>query len=189
MAKIYRYFYGIIVQNYVNITKRNIIFRDPLGFVSLLQPGDSIATYYKRNSVTDAHHIINFLFKYGHKGWICVDIGANKGSVSIPLWQIVGVQEGKVISIEPDPKNFDRIKTNFCLNNLPDFYIENVAISNENGETELRIYPKCNGWQTFGNPSFAFDYESYLIKVPTIRFDTLMKKHSIGYIHIVKIDT
>jgi len=182
-------FFGFIVQIYVKISKRNIIIQDPSGFKFQLQPGDEIAFYYKRKSVTDATNIIKFIRQYVQKNWVCVDIGANKGAVSMPLWQMVGTKEGKVISIEPDPNNIGKIKTNFSLNNIPDWYIENVALSNQEGETELRIYPKCNGWQTMGNPSFAADYESYLVRVPTTRFDTLMNTLNIETIQFVKIDT
>jgi len=40
-----------------------------------------------------------------------------------------------------------------------------------------------------GNPSFAADYESYLVRVPTTRFDTLMNTLNIETIQFVKIDT
>ena len=142
---------------------------------------------WKRGSVTDAKHIVRYVLEHVQPGWTCVDLGANVGAVSIPLWKKVG-PDGRVISVEADPSNIARIRANLNLNNCPEGSVVNVAIANRKGTVQLRCYPAANGWQTLGNPSFAKDYQSFVIDVPAITFYELAESYGLESVDFVKID-
>lgn len=171
----------------LKIGQKPIIFTDWARNLYWQYPNDNIRYNWKRKSVTDAKHIVRYIFDNVKRGWICVDIGANIGAVSIPLWSKVG-STGSVYSVEPDPSNIDKIKSNLKLNNFPRDSVVNIAISDKKGVMPLRIYPDFNGWQTFGNPSFAKEYKSYVIEVPVISFEEFMETCKIKSVDFVKID-
>jgi FkbM family methyltransferase len=171
----------------VRKSNKPIVFRDWAGHLYWQYPGDHIRNNWKRKSVSDANHIIRYILNHVKPGWTCIDIGANIGSVSIPLWKRVG-PTGRVISVEADPNHIDKIKANLRLNNCPDNYVDNVAIAESKGTVQLRCYPESSGWQTLGDPSFAKDHTSVVIDVPAINFEELLEIHRLGSVDFVKID-
>jgi|GEM_PF-1845533 len=181
------FFLGKTIEIWVNLSHRSIEFRDKYGFNIYLKPGDEISLYYNRRSITDSTNIIDFLFMNCKEKSICFDLGANMGSISLVMWRKAGIN-GKVISIEADPYNIDRIKTNLLLNNFPTNYVKNVAIADKEGVLQLRRYIGINGWQTVGNPTFAESYDCELIKVSAISFSNLMDEYNLDSVDIVKID-
>lgn len=60
------------------------------------------------------------------KGDIYLDIGANVGYFTLLASQCVGL-EGKVISIEADPKTFEKLLYNIKINSCQNVYARNVA--------------------------------------------------------------
>ena len=179
---------GIVLELRLKIGRKPIIFKDWVGNRYWQYPNhNNIRHNWKRKSVTDASHIVQYILDNVQPGWTCVDIGANIGAVSVPLWSRVG-PGGSVISIEADPSDVDKIKANLKLNGCPEDYVVNVAIADKKGVMQLRVYPECNGWQTLGNPSFAKNYESYVIDVPVINFDEFADTYKIKTADFMKID-
>ena len=179
---------GVMLQQRLDRCGRPLIFRDWAGHHYWQYPGlDNIRFNWKRGSVTDAKHIVRYVLEHVQPGWTCVDLGANIGAVSIPLWKKVG-PDGRVISVEADPSNIARIRANLNLNNCPEGSVVNVAIANRKGTVQLRCYPAANGWQTLGNPSFAKDYQSFVIDVPAITFCELAESYGLESVDFVKID-
>jgi FkbM family methyltransferase len=66
-----------------------------------------------------------------------VDVGANIGSVALTAWSVVG-PSGKIVAIEPHPRIFRYMTTNFTLNGLTNAYTFNVAVGAKSGEAILR---------------------------------------------------
>jgi FkbM family methyltransferase len=77
----------------------------------------------------DCYNITNAFQALGiERTKILLDIGANIGTIGI-----YAVSQGlakKCIAFEPEPRNFELLKTNVCLNGLSDqFTLHNVALS------------------------------------------------------------
>lgn len=187
LSLLWRGLCGLMVERWVNLTHNSLEFTDWLGFHYQLLPGDEIGVYWKRQSVTDATHIIRFMLKNITEGPTCIDIGSHIGGVSVPMWSKVCLT-GKVISVEADPRNIERIKANLRLNGYPQDCVVNAAITDKKEIVQLRCYEGINGWQTLGNPSFAASYRSFLIEVPAMTFCDLVENYGLGSVDLVKID-
>lgn len=74
--------------------------------------------------------------KHLHAGDVYVDVGANIGYYTLIAAQRVGPQ-GKVIAYEPDPDNFELLKTNVALNALAQVQIFPYALYDKNADGEL----------------------------------------------------
>lgn len=180
-------FTGIFIERKLKWKGKPIILRDWAGYRYWQYPKDNVRLNWKRKAVSDANNIVQYIKHNIKQGWICFDIGANIGAISIPLWSKVGYH-GKVISVEADPANIDKIKANLKLNNCPQDYVFNVALADKKGILPLRCFPGCNGWQTLGNPIFAKEYKSHVIEVPAISFEDLMETYKVDTVDFVKID-
>lgn len=182
-------FPGLLVAIKAKLDKKAIIFSDQYGFKYWLDPNqDRIYLNWKRKAVLDSVGVINFIFKYIQPNQICVDIGAANAGVSVPLWSKVGAA-GKVISIEADPTKINKIKKNLLLNNYPDTYVVNKAISSINEVRKFRCFPDSPGWNTFGDPPVAQIFKSFCIDVECINLETLLNSYELKYVDFVKIDT
>ena len=133
-----------------------------------------------------------------------LNIGAMDGVMFDEMIGYTQLYGFNVLYVEPIPYLFERLKTN--LKNIGLF--ENSAISDYNGEIEMltikrevidnglvhncfygmsAVYPPKNGLGSeFDRPTV----ESYgeLIKVPCITFETLLNKHNIQEIDVIKVD-
>lgn len=184
---LWRKLIGSIVELWVNTTGKSVIFTDWAGYRYRQFRGDDIRFCWKFNSATDSTDVVRYILNNAKQGWTCVDVGAKIGSISVPMWSKVG-SAGKVISVEADPRNIERIKSNLSLNGYLQDYVVSAALTDTKGTLQLRCYEGINGWQTLGNPSFAESYKSFFIEVPAISFSDLMEMFGLGSIELVKID-
>jgi len=182
----YRGLCGKIVELGVNFRQQPIVFQDRNGFRFQLLPGDEISSYWKRRSVTDSINVVDFILENIKKDSVCIDIGSHIGGISIPLLYMSGL-DGKVISVDADPHNVERIKTNLEINDYPK-NVKHAALTDKKGVVQLICYVGINGWQTLGNPHFAEGYKSSLIEVPAISFSDLMEEFGLESVDFVKID-
>lgn len=72
---------------------------------------------------------MSFLEKYVSPGDTFYDIGANIGPFSL----LLGSNGANVFAFEGHPKTTERLKHNFCINNLPDQQAMNLAVSDSSG--------------------------------------------------------
>lgn len=121
------------------------------------------------------------------KDKIIMDVGANHGIFSVPA-SMLGY---KVIGFEPVESNFDNLREARVENNLVDFEMFNVALSNENGVKDIYV-PEC-----LDNASFSSDaaianmkHKEYQVeKVFTVRFDDWIRDNpQYSNIGLIKID-
>jgi len=110
-----------------------------------------------------------------------VDIGANIGVYTVLASEKVG-GEGKVVAIEPEPKNYSQLLENIKLNNFHNVIPQNIALTDHEGFEKLYLH-------SFGDPSLVFqgDKNSY-IKVPVKTLDNLLEELDLKRIDIIKID-
>lgn len=126
-------------------------------------------------------------FKYFKpvQGDVVIDIGAHIGAYTLKASELVGA-EGKVISIEPDPRNFEILEKNIQLNKLANVIALPYVISDIDGATDLYLT---------ADPLFSSVYASRIrgdltdkISVKSMRFDTLMRNLRLDRINWIKVD-
>ena len=117
------------------------------------------------------------------KGMNVVDIGANIGVYTVLAAEKVG-ENGKVVAIEPEPKNYKQLLENIKLNNFQNVIPKNIALTDHEGLEKLYLS------SSFAGHSLVFheDEDSY-INIPVTTIDKLVDELNIKRIDIIKIDT
>jgi FkbM family methyltransferase len=77
-------------------------------------------------------------------GDVCYDIGANLGFFSVLLARLAG-PTGSVYAFEPVPQNVALIERNARLNQMATVKVQNVAVSNKDGSSELLLARHVGG--------------------------------------------
>lgn len=80
-----------------------------------------------------------------------VDVGANAGFFTVIAARLVGAG-GVVHAFEPEASNFQRLKQNVALNGLANVELHEVAVGDQNVETELYINSDNDGGHALWNP-------------------------------------
>lgn len=128
------------------------------------------------NSVKE-YWYINYVPRSGD---IIFDIGAGQGEDSIPFSYHVG-NEGKVISIEANPKSFTFLKSECEVNNLKNIIPLNIAITDLNQD----VYIEDNGdWIS----NALSDHKNNGIKIKGNTLDSICSKLNINKINFLKMN-
>jgi len=116
-----------------------------------------------------------------------LDIGANLGFYSIILGKFLekSASNYRVISIEPSPREFDRLKKNLEVNNLKNVILSNIALSDLNDRLNFFIASNKTGHSSLEKPE---EDSSSQIIVNTMKLDDFLKKIKIEKVDIMKID-
>jgi FkbM family methyltransferase len=114
------------------------------------------------------------------KGWTVVDAGAFIGWYTLIASKRVGV-EGKVVAIEPEPRNFSILLKNIRDNGLRNVIPLNLALSDKDGYELLSINPSPAGHSIVSSSS-----QRILVKARKI--DTLLTELNIERVDLFKID-
>ena len=72
------------------------------------------------------------------EGMNIVDVGANIGAYTILAAEKVG-KDGKVIAIEPEPRNYEQLLENIKLNNFQNVIPKNIALTDHEGFEKLSL--------------------------------------------------
>ena len=146
--------------------------------------------YFSRNERKEIEFIKN---KIKNNTWF-VDIGSNIGLYSLNISNLNNkYKKVKTLSIEPNPKIYQRLKKNYKLlvsqnkfvrNN---FLLKNFAIGDkeEIGNIDMKV-PHANV-KIIKNKKF--NVKKNIIKVKIIKLSSLLKKYKIKNISCIKIDT
>jgi len=112
---------------------------------------------------------------------VFIDLGAGIGKYSIIIGNMMG-NKGKVIAIEPEPKNFKILKKNIELNSLTNVIPINLACSKN--EEKHFFYLDNKGVQ--GHSLIKRTKIKKIIK--TKRLDNVLKDLKIKKVDLMKID-
>jgi FkbM family methyltransferase len=123
-----------------------------------------------------------FLMKRIPANSVMLDLGANIGSVVIPIGK--KRKDLKVICVEASPWVFDYLKKNVELNGLTNIELLNRAILDTDDQAIDFFAPT----EKFGKGSLTPHYTNTSVKVSTIRIDSLLKEKNISKVGIIKID-
>ncbi len=116
------------------------------------------------------------------KDWIICDIGAYIGYHTTLFSKLTG-ENGKIISVEPEPNNYKLLKKNIRLNNLNNVTTYSIAISDKKGKGII-YSPNENAPDS---RIFKVPGENrHETKVKTDTLDNLLRKEK--KINLIKID-
>lgn len=126
--------------------------------------------------------LVEFLDKSISPNGVFIDVGANIGSISIPL--ALKRPDIRIIAIEASSWIFDILKLNIDYNRVSNIFPINYAVFGESGK-EMAIYaPK----DLFGKGSLKPIFTKEAELVETITIDDVIKKFSIGDVDFLKVD-
>jgi len=117
------------------------------------------------------------------EGDVILDIGANIGIFSIKAAKAVG-ESGKVIAIEPEPKNIKILNEN--LRNLKNILIIPKALGNSSGKTNFLIGIHSGSHKI--NTHIRKESTEKIISVPIEKIDNLIGELNIKKINFLKMD-
>ena len=115
-------------------------------------------------------------------GMTVVDIGCNIGYFALLEAKCVGPC-GKIIAIEPEPGNARLFQSNLRANRYRNVEFHQVAISNRNGTSALRISDKSNRHSLSSVPWRTTD-----LCVPVCTLDSLLSKNPPESVDLVRMD-
>ncbi len=144
--------------------------------------------------------VTRFLAKVIRTGDICIDVGANVGYFSVLLSDAVG-PHGRVIALEPEAGNFERLSEHARRNGLNQLVPLRIACGKEDGTGTLHINPLNHG----GNSMLPFSAfrsrgKAITLEDATRRFgalteevdvrslDSLIGEYAVERIAFLKID-
>ncbi|WP_339223904.1 FkbM family methyltransferase [Paenibacillus sp. FSL H8-0332] len=119
------------------------------------------------------------------EGFEVLDIGANYGWYSTLFAQAVG-QSGRVHSFEPVSPTFAELSRNIQLNNLQNVILNQVALSDYNGEADIYLPVRSGSEDAALIIDPALQHETYRCRVQTL--DTYIEQQQISHIDLIKID-
>lgn len=121
------------------------------------------------------------------KGQTVVDVGANVGQFTLWAAKRVGT-EGMVVAFEPDRSSFEKLLKNVQLNSLQGVLLENIALSNYDGEAILHLNDELD--DNKGQSSLSrLTHHRRTQPVICQKLDNFLSQQRIRKVHVVKIDT
>lgn len=113
---------------------------------------------------------------------VFLDLGANIGSISIPLCR--KRPDVKLVCVEAAPWIFEFLQKNLARNNMHEVVAVNKVLFYSD-EEEVNFYSPED---KFGKGSLSPVFTDKLVKVRTIKVDTLVKSLKIDKVDVIKID-
>lgn len=111
-----------------------------------------------------------------------IDIGANIGSISIPVCTLR--KDTTALCIEASPRVFRYLEHNRQLNSRDNMILVNRAVTDQDGQ-QLRFYSPED---KFGKGSLVNVYTNNYETVTSITIDHLLKQQGIRQIDFIKVD-
>jgi FkbM family methyltransferase len=113
-----------------------------------------------------------------------IDVGANNGYFTCLLAKLAGTS-GKVVAVEPEPRNRQLLERNVRKNGLTNVRVHGFAVGATDGMARMGIYKAANR----GRHSLV-DLESCkkFIQVPVRRLDDLVEKENVKAWALTKLD-
>ena len=118
------------------------------------------------------------------EGMVVVDIGSNLGYYAIPAARLV-TPSGKVMAIEPEPKNFAALRRNVEANRIENMILIPSAIGSTDSMGKLYLAPVSN---THTLRPTEHQRLSQYIEVPVKRLDTLVQAAGLTRVDFIRMD-
>jgi FkbM family methyltransferase len=121
-------------------------------------------------------------------GMTVLDGGANEGAYTLFLAARVG-REGRVLAVEPSPRELERLKANVALNGMPQVTVIEAALAEQPGEVELLLAePHHAGQNTLGGFAYPGMVAAGSLRVAATTVDALAKAQNLASLDMIKLD-
>jgi len=142
--------------------------------------------------VTGIEDLLAVLTAFLEPGGVALDVGANVGTVTVPLAQAAQRVGARVIAFEPFPNNVEWLHQNLQLNNLEQLVtVVESGLSSVSGEATLLLREDFESGATVGNSSVAEPGNAEHFRRVTIQLNTLdalWPTYGSPRLDIIKID-
>ena len=144
-----------------------------------------LAEYNQRRAYFGCHEEaeIRMLRKRLQPGMVVVDVGANLGYHTALFASAVG-KDGMVLSVEPAPPVFARLKAMVDENHLSQVRILNAALSDKRGELQLNVLSPSSNFSSTAAPLPGGD----AFMVPAMMLDDVLDEAGIQSVDLLKLD-
>ena len=121
------------------------------------------------------------------KDMVCLEAGANIGYYTLLESILVG-KMGKILAIEPSPKNYAKLIENIKLNNIENVSTFNFACGDREGKIKFLISKKSNRCTTIDNNKMLIQPSDTIIDVDVMKLDTFLEEKNIEKIDFIRMD-
>ncbi|WP_419878843.1 FkbM family methyltransferase [Brevibacillus centrosporus] len=130
------------------------------------------------------HYVISPLKKVIQPDFICLDIGANIGTISLALSYLAN--QGKVYAFEPSHINYPYLVKNIAENQVKNIEPLHLGVFDRNGTIHFHEDSRGGGW-SFIPPDEKVAAQSNQ-KVNCVRLDDWMDQNLIPRVDLIKLD-
>jgi FkbM family methyltransferase len=125
---------------------------------------------------------IRYLAKILPPDAVMLDLGANIGSIGIPVAKMR--PDIKIVAVEASRHVFEYLRQNVQLNNCKNISLENFALSDKDNEQVAFYSPE----EKFGKGSMSAVYTDKAEFATTITLDSIVAKYGFKKVDVIKID-
>ena len=125
--------------------------------------------------------IVQFLKREIPDGAVFFDIGANIGSIGLPV--VKQKQNIKYFGFEASPNVFAYLQKNFTQNNIRHFALHNKLVHKDDGET-MKFYQS----DLYGKSSLSPTYSNEAVEIESLSIDKYCADNNIPCIDWMKVD-
>ncbi|MEO6732968.1 MAG: FkbM family methyltransferase [Ferruginibacter sp.] len=125
--------------------------------------------------------LVRFLRKNIRPGDVYFDIGANIGSIGLPV--VKNVQGVKYVGFEASPMVFDFLQYNFTQNKMENYELHNCLV-HETDNYPMKFYAS----EQYGKSSLAPTYTEEYIIISSMSLDSFCQEQTLTHINWMKVD-
>jgi FkbM family methyltransferase len=153
-----------------------------------IDPKDSMDRAYYLGTYEQS--LVHFIASEVRSGDVCIDVGAQKGFITLHLAKAVGA-EGLVFAFEPDPRAMDALRSNIQRNALEQVRLFSCALGDCEASCRFVLSHQL-GWSSRFPNDLAKTAVAATISVRTRRLDDIIAEEGIApethRISFIKID-
>ncbi|MEO5892446.1 MAG: FkbM family methyltransferase [Ferruginibacter sp.] len=125
--------------------------------------------------------IVSFLKKIVNDGAVYFDIGANIGTIGLPV--IMKRSNVRYYGFEASPVVFKYLQANFKANCITNYHLYNNLVHSDDNQS-MKFYQA----ELYGKSSLAPTYSQDYVFVNSVSLDGFCKAHNIFHVDVIKID-
>jgi len=130
------------------------------------------------------HYVINGLQKGVRPDSICLDIGANIGTISLALSHLAN--QGKVYAFEPSAVNYAYLVKNIAENKITNIEPLQLGVFDRNGTIHFHEDARGGGWSFVPHDEKAAAQSTQ--RINCVRLDDWMEMNLIPRVDLIKLD-
>lgn len=144
------------------------------------------------SGTTGLEDLVEVLLSFLEPGGVALDLGANVGTMTVPLALGAKRAGARVIAFEPYPRNVEWIRKNLSLNHVEELVtLVEAGLSSEPGEATLLLREDFETGAEIGNASVAepgIDERFQQVKIRLETLDELWPTFGSPRLDVIKID-